>query len=207
MNPPKVVVFDLGRVLLDFDYSIAARRIVARCNGSVDPDRFFTDHAPLLCRYELGLVTTQQFYDEIRAVSGFSGARGEFGEYFADIFTEISPMVELHAALREKGFRTCIFSNTNDLAVTHIRRRFPFFSKFDAYVYSYEHGAMKPDAKLYEVVERETGCWGNEIVYIDDRPENVTAGAARGWQAVLQETPGKTQAALQTLGVLGDRGR
>ena len=30
-----------------------------------------------------------------------------------------------------------------------------------------------------------------EILYLDDRPENVAAGAARGWQVVLQETPRK----------------
>ena len=197
MKKPSVIVFDLGKVLVDFDYSIAARRIVARCSRPPNAVKFFTEHAALLSRYELGFVTTKQFYDGICDAAGFGGSEEEFSEYFADIFTEIPAMTEFHAALRQKGLPTWIFSNTNKLAVRHIARRFPFFANFDGYVYSYEHGSMKPDAKLYEVVERQTGRKGDEILYIDDRPENVETGAARGWQAVFHETPEKTRNLVQ----------
>jgi 2-haloacid dehalogenase len=61
---------------------------------------------------------------------------------------------------------------------------------------------MKPSAKLYEIVERMSGRKGGEIVYIDDRPENVEAGAARGWQGILHESPEATRAALEKLGLL-----
>lgn len=196
MEPSCAVVFDLGKVLVDFDYSIAARRIVARCKVPPDPVKFFSGHAGLLERYELGLVTTRQFFKQICAASGFCGTQAEFGEFFADIFSEIPPMIEMHAELRRKNFPAYIFSNTNDLAVSHIRRRFPFFKNFDGYILSYEHGAMKPDAKLYEVVERETKCRGAEILYVDDRPENAAAGAARGWRALLHESPEKTRAVM-----------
>jgi HAD superfamily hydrolase (TIGR01509 family) len=202
MSNPRIVVFDLGKVLVDFDYSIAARRIAARCTVPQDQLRLFIQHSPLLLRYETGRVTTQQFYDEIRRAAGFTGTREEFGEFFADIFAEIPAMVGLHGRLRAKGIPTYIFSNTNELAVIHIRRRFPFFAEFDGYVYSFEHGVMKPDAGLYEVVERTTGRRGEEIAYIDDRPENVEAGAARGWRVILQESPEATRRALAGLGLL-----
>ena len=110
-------------------------------------------------------------------------------------------MLDLHAALRERGVPTYVFSNTNELAVGHIRKHFPFFSQFNGYVCSYEHGAMKPDAKLYEVVERQSGRRGADILYLDDRPENIAAGAARGWQVILQESPEKTRAAMHKLGL------
>ena len=48
---------------------------------------------------------------------------------------------------------------------------------------------MKPDAKIYEALETMTGKRGAEILYLDDRPENVDAGAARGWQVILQTDP------------------
>jgi HAD superfamily hydrolase (TIGR01509 family) len=105
-------------------------------------------------------------------------------------------MVELHAGLREKNVPTYIFSNTNEIAVGHIRRRFPFFSGFDGYILSYEIGAMKPQAKIYEALETMSRRRGRDIFYIDDREENVEAGAARGWQIVLHETPQKTRAAM-----------
>ena len=202
---PKVVVFDLGKVLVDFDYSIAARRIAARSTLPGDQVRLFIDHSPLLFQYETGLLTTLGFFQEVCKLTGFQGTCGEFGEFFADIFTPIPTMLELHATLRASGVPTYIFSNTNPLAATHIRQRFPFFAHFDGYVLSYEHGSMKPDAKLYEIVERATGCRQAEILYLDDRAENVAAGAERGWNAVLHETPEKTLAALQKSGLLGGR--
>jgi HAD superfamily hydrolase (TIGR01509 family) len=197
-----VLVFDLGKVLVDFDYSIAARRIAPLCKSPTDPVTFFSQHAALLTSYELGQLTTAEFYNQVKAASGFSGTEADFRTFFADIFTPMQPMIDLQADLKKTGLPAYIFSNTNDLAVDHIRKRFPFFSDFDGYVLSYEHGAMKPSAKLYEIVERASGRRGGEIVYIDDRPENVEAGAARGWQGILHETASTTREALHNLGLL-----
>jgi HAD superfamily hydrolase (TIGR01509 family) len=97
---------------------------------------------------------------------------------------------------------TFIFSNTNELAIEHVRRTYPFYANFDDHVLSYEHGAMKPDARLYEVVERLSGCRGPELLYIDDLPKNIEGGRARGWQVILQENPAKTIAAVRATGVL-----
>lgn len=199
---PSVIVFDLGKVLVDFDYSIASKRIVPLCSSPCDPAEFFSNHAALLTDYELGQLTTPAFFNQIKTASGFSGTEEEFRAFFADIFTPIQPMIQLHAELRKTDFPLYIFSNTNELAVEHIRGRYPFFSDFDAYVLSYEHRAMKPSAKLYQVVERASGRRGGDILYIDDRPENIAAGTARGWQTILHESPEQTRAAIQKLGVL-----
>jgi HAD superfamily hydrolase (TIGR01509 family) len=110
------------------------------------------------------------------------------------------PMIELHAELRRRGFKTYIFSNTNDLAIEHIRRNFPFFQNFDGYIFSYEVKAMKPDAPIYEALENMTKRRGAEILYIDDRPENIAAGTARGWGTILHESPEHSRAALKALG-------
>ena len=104
--------------------------------------------------------------------------------------------------MRQHGFQTWIFSNTNELAVQHIRTKYPFFANFDGYVLSYEQKSMKPDSGIYDVVEKMTGCRSAEILYIDDRLENIEAGAARGWRVILQETPEKTLAQVQAMGLL-----
>ncbi len=199
---PKVVVFDLGKVLLDFDYAIAARKIAARGKMTAEEIKRFIDHSPLLFRYETGLVTKQQFYNEICEATGFCGGLDEFVECFSGIFAPIEPMVQLQAAVRQSGIPTCIFSNTNELAISYIRRTFPFFANFDGYILSYEQGAMKPDPKIYEVVEQKSGHRQAEILYLDDRPENIAAGSARGWQVILQESPEKTRELIGRLGLL-----
>lgn len=199
---PEVVVFDLGKVLVDFDYSIAARRIAGRSGRSPAAVQHFIDHSPLLFRYETGLMTREEFYREVCAATGFPGDIDEFAAFFADIFSPMPEMIELHARLRRAGVPTFIFSNTNDLAIAHIRRNFPFFARFDGYVLSYEHGAMKPQAKLYEVVEEMTGRNGGRILYLDDRPENAEAGVARGWQVIQHADPEASIARVRELGLL-----
>ena len=200
MNSP-VIVFDLGKVLVDFDYYIAARRIAARSMQPPENLDAFLSSSPALVDFETGLITRQEFFDQVRNATGFLGDIHEFGGMFADIFTEMPPMIELHADLRRRGFKTYIFSNTNDLAVEHIRRNFPFFQNFDGYICSYEVKAMKPDAPIYQSLEAMTGKRGAEILYIDDRAENIAAGAARGWRTILHETPEKTHAALTAIGL------
>jgi len=192
-----VVAFDLGKVLVDFDYSIAIPRIAARSTLPAAGIETFFFHSPLLVDYESGRLTREEFFEQARKATGFRGTIEEFGGFFADIFTEILPMIEIHAGLRRRGIPTCIFSNTNDLAVEHVRRNFPFFRDFDGYIFSYEVGAMKPEAKIYEALEKLTSRHGADILYIDDRPENVAAGAARGWRTILHETPEKTRAAVE----------
>lgn len=202
MKAPQIVVFDLGKVLLDFDYGIVAPRIAAQGKVTALEAKRLLNQSPLLHRFETGLMTKQQFYDEVSAATGFQGNIEAFGEIFGDIFTPILPMIELHAAVRKQGVPVYIFSNTNELAIGHIRRHHPFFADFDDYIFSYEHGAMKPDEKLYEVLERVTRRRGAEIFYLDDRPENIEAAAVRGWRAVLHETPEKSRAALEAAGLL-----
>jgi len=195
MSP--IVVFDLGKVLVDFDYSIAARKVAARSTRHVENLHDFLGGSPLLIQLETGLITREQFFTEVQKITGFGGSLEEFGGYFADIFKPMPEMVELHAGLRKKKIPTHIFSNTNEIAIGHIRHNFPFFGQFDGYILSYEIGAMKPKAKIYEALETMSGRRGGDIFYIDDRLENVEAGAARGWQTVLHESPGATRIALE----------
>lgn len=199
---PKIVVFDLGKVLLNFDYRIAARRIAERSRSDWPTVQKHLDHSPSLYRYETGLMTRQEFYEAACREIGFTGTVDEFGSFFADIFWPIEPMVMLHAELRGKGIPTYIFSNTNDLAMEHINRNFPFMRDFEAHILSYEVGAMKPAVKIYEVLERVSDRRGAEILYLDDRPENVDAGAARGWQVILQTTPENSRACMVELGLV-----
>jgi FMN phosphatase YigB (HAD superfamily) len=198
---PKVVVFDLGKVLVDFDYSVAARKVAARSAKPLGNLVSLLSTSSLVIQYECGFVTRREFFEKVRDAVGFQGTLEEFGGYFADIFTEIPPMIALHAELRQRGVPTYIFSNTNDLAIEHIEKNFPFFKNFDGYIYSCDVGAMKPDAKIYQVMEQKCGRCGADIIYLDDRRENVEAGALRGWTAFVHETPGKTWAIMEELGV------
>ncbi len=199
---PKAVIFDLGKVLLDFDYGLAIGRIQEHSHLSRAELHALINQSPLLLRYESNAISTAQFFAEVQAASGFTGTLQDFEGMFADIFTAIEPMVRLQQNLRAARVSTYIFSNTNDLAVRHIRQRFPFFADFDGHVLSYEHHAMKPDAQLYRVVERMAGVRDADLLYIDDRPENIATGQELGWRTILHRDPEETAAAVRAHGLL-----
>ena len=62
-------------------------------------------------------------------------------------------------------------------------------------------GVVKPDAKIYGAVERRTGLSGPEILYIDDRPENIEAGKQRAWQAIHHTDTSITRRAVAAAGL------
>ncbi len=202
MNKPEVVVFDLGKVLLDFNYGIAIARLARRSGCQPDKINALIDQSPLLHQLESGRMSEEHFFEEVRRSLGFPGEFGEFQEIFSDIFTPIPEMIELHAELRARKIPTFIFSNTNGFAVRHIRERHPFFHQFDDYILSYEHGSMKPSDALYEVVEKTTRRRGASLLYLDDRPENIETARRRGWNVVMHSHAGDTKAAVRAAGLL-----
>jgi HAD superfamily hydrolase (TIGR01509 family) len=60
---------------------------------------------------------------------------------------------------------------------------------------------MKPDEKIYAAVERRTGLSGSELLYIDDRLENIEAGQRRAWQAIHHQHPATTRKAVSESGL------
>ncbi len=200
---PLAVIFDLGKVLLDFDYGRVARRMAGRC--SVPQDKILTalDQSSLLHRFETGQMSKESFYQEVQRLTGCTAAFDEFAGAFGDIFTGIPEMIAWQARLKAAGVPTFIFSNTNEIAVAHIQRTFPFFTGFEGHVYSYQHGAMKPAESIYEVVEKITRTEPARIFYIDDRVENVGTAIRRGWQAVVHTSPETTLASAKAAGLPG----
>ena len=61
---------------------------------------------------------------------------------------------------------------------------------------------MKPAASIYDAMETMCGRRGADLIYLDDRAENIAAGVARGWRAILHESAEKTRRRLADFGVL-----
>jgi HAD superfamily hydrolase (TIGR01509 family) len=202
MTPPRAAVFDLGKVLLDFDYSRALERLATDSESDLDSLRAMLFTAPLLEHYESGRMGSEAFYESLRRQAGVRLTYAAFRSAFADIFVPIQSMIEAHAAVRRQGTPTYILSNTNEIAIAHIREQYPFFNQFQGYVLSYEVGALKPVAAIYATLERLANCAPRDLFYLDDRPENVEAAQARGWRAAIVADPESGLRALRDCGLL-----
>jgi 2-haloacid dehalogenase len=115
---------------------------------------------------------------------------------------EIPHSVRLLRALRSRGVPVFALSNfgreTFAFAVTH----YPFLQEFDRAFVSGHMALAKPDAAIYEAVEREGGVAPGALLFADDRPENIEAAQARGWQTHLFEGPEGLAARLVSEGLL-----
>ncbi len=197
-----LVVFDLGKVLLDFDYLIAARNLSERARLTADQIYELLLRTPLLVDYERGELASAEFYSAMVRQAGFLGSFAEFSDRFADIFSPIVPMIELVAQVQASSRPIALLSNTNELAVEFIRAHFPFYAQFTHRVLSYEHKVMKPDPALYRVIEETSSCPPDRILFLDDRPENVQAAQFLGWHAFVHHTPENSRAQFAQLGLL-----
>ena len=92
-------------------------------------------------------------------------------------------------ALQAKGIP--VFSLTNfgiqtyDLAA----KTYPFMRKFDRDFISGHMGVIKPAALIYQMLEDGSGLSGDELIFADDRTDNIVAADARGWKTHLFEHP------------------
>jgi glucose-1-phosphatase len=195
---PKAFVFDLGKVLLEFDYGLAAAALSRSASVNAAEFRRIIDQSPLLHRFESGAMTARDFFGEICRLTGYRDSFDRFAADFGDIFAEIPPMVSLHRHVRSSSARTFVLSNTNEFAVANVRSKFPFFTGFDGYVFSHEAGAMKPHPSIYEALERLAGSSGSDVLFIDDRPENIEAAANRGWRTILHHSPDETRRVVES---------
>ena len=195
------VIFDLGKVLLDFDFAIAAKALARYSPQEEEQILESINQSPLLHTFERGDWSEAQFFQKLSVECRLEASLEELKKGFAEIFTPVPSMVEFMESLKERGIPVMVFSNTNVTAVDYIRAAFPFFERFDAYCLSYEHGCMKPDTTLYGVAQVMTRCTPGNLLFLDDRAENVNAARQMGWNAIHHQTPEETiQSVNQWLG-------
>jgi putative hydrolase of the HAD superfamily len=196
------VVFDLGNVLLPFDWDIAANRFCARvkCSRRELDDYIVT--TPFVHQLEIGELDGAGFYRRLAADFGFTGDYAEFATIWSDIFTADEAMLALAARLKGRLPRF-ILSNTNPIHMEFICGRFPAIRDFDGHVLSHEVGALKPDRRIYEATLRRLGVTAGQVVFVDDIRANVEGARAVGMQAIQHRDAATTRAELTKLGLTG----
>lgn len=212
--PPQLLYFDLGNVLLAFSHDRMCRQMADVAGTS--PERisevvFGTDDSAVQWQYEVGRITTDDYYEGICRQLGSRPDRSRLEHAACDIFEPIDATSNLVQALAATGQRLAILSNCNLLHWRFVTDgRFPLLrgastagSPFAWCVTSFEAGSMKPDRRIYDVAIERAGVPPESIFFVDDRPENVAAARAAGIDAVEYENPAKLVDDLRRRGVAG----
>ena len=101
----------------------------------------------------------------------------------------------------DAGHRLGVLSNTCAAHWNYCLPRYTLLRKFEVYALSFEIGAMKPDPTTYRAAADLAGAAPEEIFFTDDRPENVEAALAAGYDAVPFTTAARLADDLRRRGV------
>jgi putative hydrolase of the HAD superfamily len=180
----KALLFDLGNVLVAFDFARGYEAISP--HTSVAPGEFPARIAAtgLVPRFERGEISSQHFFEALSRALDLHLPYEEFCDLWSTIFLP-APLVpdELLGRLHHR-YRLVLLSNTNAIHFQMIHRTYALLRHFDAFVLSYEVGAMKPDRRIYEAALDQAGCRPEQCFYTDDIPEFVESGRRLGLDAV-----------------------
>ena len=197
----KAIIFDLGKVLIHFDFQRGYRSLAGYCPypAAEIPKRLAG--TGLVERFETGLVEPRDFVEQVSRILELEVGYDCFCGIWSSIFTELLLPESLLEGLAA-GYRLLLLSNTNALHFEMLRRNYGrMLGHFHDLVLSYEVHAMKPQPEIFQVAVERAGCRPEECFYTDDIGAYVEAARRMGIDAVQFESSEQLQRELRDRGI------
>ncbi|WP_286145327.1 HAD family hydrolase [Bacteroides caecimuris] len=182
----KNLIFDFGKVLVDYDFQHVLNRYFKEDKESERKfcDIFMSKEFIDACDREL--IPFEELIKETqRAHPYFHDALDFFYDNYTEYVTnEIEGMKELLVTLKKMGFKLYGLSNWCS-AVHEIMRRYDIFDLLDGRVVSCEEQVIKPETEIYMRLCKRFGLIPSECLFTDDKIENIRGAESIGMNAVL----------------------
>lgn len=198
---PKAVVFDIGNVLIEWQ-----------------PERFYDAQIGEKRRRQMfAAIDLHGINDRVDIGENFTAvitqAARDYPEWCEEVMLwhdrwiemaapRIDHSVRLMRALQAKGIPVFSLTNFGIETMVIARREYEFLRAFDRDYISGHMGVIKPASRIYELLEEDSELSGNDLLFTDDRVDNINAAAARNWQTHLFEGPQGWAERLITAGLL-----
>jgi putative hydrolase of the HAD superfamily len=196
------VLFDYGLVL-SAPPDPAAWAAMRAISG-LDEGRLHEGYWAYRHDYDRGALTGPSYW---HAVAGLAGATFDAAQVAAlldadiDLWTQLNPpLVEWAGRLQRAGVRTGILSNIGDSIAEGIAARLEWLSGFDHITWSHALFIAKPDPAIYLATAAALKTAPANILFLDDREENVAAAAALGIEAIRYTTHAEFEREMRTRG-------
>jgi putative hydrolase of the HAD superfamily len=183
--PRMTILFDIGNVLLRFDYKDALLALIpAHLSDPNERLKLLDEKRDDL---ESGRIGAEDFVTWSLQTLGSTAQAEDFVHAWRSIFTPIQETWDLAEKLKADGHRLILFSNINPIHCPWIYEAYPVFSLFDGAVMSFEIGCMKPLHEFYAKATELYQLDPRETIYIDDLPANIDAGKNIGFHCHLYD--------------------
>ena len=193
----KCIIFDLGRVLVPFDFNRAWVRMESHSGLPAAEIRCRVDEAGLFLPFESGTISPEEFVAHMNRLLGTELGEQEFSEIWNSIFLPEALVREELLQLLAKDYRLILLSNTNVIHFRFLRNGYPLLRQFHQNVLSYEAGVMKPSAEIYQKAIDAAGCLPEECLFFDDIRENVEGAERAGINGVVFTSGRQLEAELR----------
>ena len=180
------VLFDFGMVLTTPPDPASWERLKAVF--SADEASFHKAYWTHRDDYDRGTLKSQGYWLEVASdLHKQLGPEALRELIAADISLWTQPnqvMIDWAANLQRAGIKTGILSNMPDAMEVGIRDTFAWVEDFDHHTWSHRLLLAKPEPAIYRHAAEGLGLPPAEILFIDDRKENIEAAVAVGMQAI-----------------------
>ncbi len=196
----EALLFDLGKVVFEFDFERALRHWAPFSALPIEQLRTRFRHDEAYCRHERGEISAAEYFDTLRHGLQLSATDEQIALGWNGIFTdEIGETLDAIVAARQH-LPCYAFSNSNHEHQRTWRAAYPRIqSAFDQVFVSSDIGMRKPEAAAFAHIAQAIGVAPGAILFFDDLSENVEGAIAAGLQAVQVRSPADVRQALARL--------
>ncbi|MFJ7272660.1 HAD family hydrolase [Streptomyces sp. NPDC099050] len=187
MAPQGTVLFDLFGVIAQHQSS-EMRTVLVSISGAPAP-AFWDAYWRLRPPYDRGELTGPGYWREVGAALGTRFGAARIGALIdADVSSWSGvegEMVALVEELAAAGRRLGLLSNIPPELATHYEAHHSWLRHFEVCGFSCRIGHAKPDPEAYVWCVRMLGGQPPDVLFVDDREENVDAARAVGLRGAL----------------------
>ncbi|MBI1790861.1 MAG: HAD family phosphatase [Acidobacteria bacterium] len=197
----RTVIFDLGKVIIPFDFRRGYRAMAELCPYSADEIPSRIGSTDLVRRFETGKVAPQDFVRQLCAQLEADIDYDRFCRIWSSVFLPDTLISEALVEGLRRRYRVLLLSNTNAIHFGMVRESYPILRHFDDYILSHEVGAMKPSPQIYQAALASAGCEPGECFFTDDIAEYVAAAKQAGIDAVQFLSASQLQREMRQRGI------
>ncbi len=195
----KNLIFDFGKVLVDYDYFVVFDQIFATHEQSVDFYHRLVE-GQWTAHLDREIPSFEQVISDMQqSMPQYASEIRRFADRYPDfIFGEMPGMRSLLQKLKGEGYK--LYGLTNWCSKVHITmRQYPIFQLLDDRIISSEEHLIKPEAAIYERTCQKLSIRPEECVFTDDKLENVIAAREYGMQAIHFQDATQYETALREI--------